>query len=85
MKRSKIFLGVTATILAVAGFAASKAKSTISKTCYITAGHNATIVSHGQVTGAKTVQNSNPVKFAGRQLYTYLNSAHSCTLPLYSE
>jgi hypothetical protein len=86
MKRSKVFLGITTTLLAIAGFAATKAnRSTVTakykpvNSCvsYGTTGQAATTVkATGQVT--LTAGGSN----VGKTLFTATNSL--CSHPLYS-
>jgi len=85
MKRSKLFLGITAGILAVVGFVSAKSRS-ISTLCYITTAANTVLQDHSQLGSAlgagpqlQTTFNSGVY-----DLFTYTN-APNCNVPAFAE
>ena len=86
MKRSKIFLGVTASVLAVVAFAAAKtARFTAFRAGYYTnpiGAHHCTL--SGNISGYVTkVGSADRLKASGGQLlYSFHNG--SCVTPLYT-
>ena len=85
MKRSKIFLGMTAGLLAIVAFVSAKAKFIVQPVCYKS---GTTILQDQRAWGASTIAN-------GQQLFTVVNSRSYllftynnpgvCDVPVYVE
>lgn len=84
MKRSKVFLGITASLLAVVAFASTKAKFTNKAVGYSISG---TCDFYRPNLPASTVQSQSPLKYNAHQLFTYTTTATGgiCGLPVYAE
>ena len=82
MKRSKVFLGATAGLLALVAFASAKAKRNSVPAAYISA-HKGDCIPVANVF-AQTVSGGTPATFDGFQLYTDI-SPTPCVTPLYQE
>jgi hypothetical protein len=83
MKRSKLFLGATAGLLAIAAFASAKARWTNIKLCYFNL-QNAIVT----LTRAATISvNGNQLRTHSFLLYTYhtVESVAVCETPVYPE